>query len=152
MGVDAFRCRPFYRLGELPCLAWLSLNTFLYLGVGAAAVALWDLGLRRDPTETLITVLAAVVLLSPLVALMGAAAACCLGMLRILSDLRWYWFRLAALLLFAAPLPLFLFHADGLAVALTVAAVQLMTALLIVQPREGPAGWADRDPAMEDHR
>jgi hypothetical protein len=152
MGVVVVRRRPLCRLGELPCLAWLSLHTLLYLGVVAAAVALWELGLQRDLTRTLVTLIVAIAWCSPLLALLSLAAACCQGVLRVLADIRWYWFRMAALLLFAAPLPLFLLNVDGLAVALSVAAVQLVTALLIVQPREGPAGWADRDPTMGDHR
>ncbi|MEU5672941.1 hypothetical protein ACGF3C_08900 [Micromonospora sp. NPDC047762] len=70
-------------------------------------------------------------------------------MLRLLSDVRWYWFRLAAILLFAAPFPLFVISAYGPPEALPVAAAQVLMALLIVQPRPNSGGWANRDPALK---
>ncbi|MGK5737616.1 hypothetical protein [Micromonospora sp. URMC 103] len=154
MDVDVFRCRPLHRLAELPAVPWLSIHVLLYLGVGVTGFVLWDLPPDRNLAEALVLMILGVVfvLLSPGGALLGVAAAFCLGVLRLLSEVRWYWFRLAAILLFAVPFPLLLLSVYGPETALLVAAIQLAAALLIVQPRKRPGGWADREPAMEDHR
>lgn len=151
MGVNLVRWRPFDRLGELPLLAWLSLHVLLYLGVCTVGGILWGLGSGATPVGHLIMLSVVVVWLTPLVIMLSLPAACCLIVLRMLSDVRWYWFRLAAVLLFAVPLPLYVLHTSGPGMAVPAAAIQLVMALLIVQPREGPRGWADRDPTMDDH-
>ncbi|MBE1488580.1 hypothetical protein [Plantactinospora soyae] len=155
MGVDVLRCRPLHRLAELPTALWLSIHVLFYLGLGAmgfAGYALWDLHPRTPLAESLSLMIIGVLWLSPLWVFVSVAATFCLGVLRLLSDVRWYWFRLAAVLLFAVPFPLFVLSVYGPEAALPVAGAQLATALLIVQPRKKPGRWADRDPAIEDHR
>ncbi|SCG65053.1 hypothetical protein [Micromonospora humi] len=154
MDVDVLRCRWRHDLAVSPALAWLSIHLLLYLGVGATTLALWNRVPDLSLVDTLLLTLLGVmfVLLNPGAAAVGVAAACCLGVLRLLSGVRWYWFRVAAVLLFAVPFPLALLVAAGPATALPVAAFQLTAALLVVQPRERPDAWASRDPAMEDHR
>ncbi|MCG5442467.1 hypothetical protein NIE79_000245 [Micromonospora sp. NIE79] len=155
MDIDALRRRPLDRLAELPWAPWFGLHVLLYLGVWSAGhlvYALMDSPPGTTLAEDLLLTALGIMLLAPLWALLSVAATFCLGVLRLLSDVRWYWFRLAAILLFAAPFPLFVFSAYGLQKALPVAGAQVLTALLIVQPRKNPGGWANRNPAMEDHR
>ncbi|MDG4783698.1 hypothetical protein O7614_29005 [Micromonospora sp. WMMD961] len=155
MGINTLRGRPLDRLADLPWALWFGLHVLLYLGVwlaGYVVYALMDLPPGRAIAEDLLLIFIGIVLLAPLWALLSVAATVCLGVLRLMSDVRWYWFRLAAILLFAAPFPLFVFSAYGLPKALPVAAAQVVTALLIVQPRKSPGGWANRNPAAEDHR
>jgi hypothetical protein len=76
-----------------------------------------------------------VVWFSPLLAVMAVAASVCLGALRFMTDIRWYWFRLVAVLLFAVPVPLLTLVVAGPAAAVPVTAVQLAMALFIVRPQ-----------------
>ncbi|MGC4744361.1 hypothetical protein ACLQ28_01670 [Micromonospora sp. DT201] len=155
MGIDTLRRRPLDRLAELPWALWFGFHVLLYLGVWAVGFVVYAL---MDPprgtafAEDLLLIIIGIMFLAPLWALLSIAATVCLGVLRLLSDVRWYWFRLAAILLFAAPFPLFVLSTYGLQKALPVAGAQLVTALLIVQPRQNPGGWANRSPAMDDHR
>ena len=71
-----------------------------------------------------------------------------LAVLRALGNLRWYWFRLGALLIFALPMPLL--RNEEIAAVLSIGAVQTLMALLIVQPR-APGIRAHEDPAMDRH-
>ncbi|AVT28412.1 hypothetical protein C6361_01640 [Plantactinospora sp. BC1] len=151
MDVEALRCRPLRRLAGLPGPLWLTFHVLLYLGVGAVGIALWDVRSGAALSQTLAAMLVGVLWFSPLVVFVSVAATFCLGVLRLLTTARWYWFRLAAVLLFAVPFPLLVLGVNGPETALPVAAVQLATALLIVQPRRGSDGWADRDPVMRDH-
>jgi ABC-type multidrug transport system permease subunit len=152
MAVDVFRCRVLRGVAGLPFFRWLSLHVLLYLGVFAAASLLWDLGSGYSFSDALIGLIVGFGWSLPLVAVVSFAATVCLGALRLLTDARWYWFRLAALLLFAVPFPLLVLAEGGSQAALSVAVVQLATALLIVQPRRWPHGWAGRDPVMDEHR
>ncbi|MBF9132458.1 hypothetical protein I0C86_26420 [Plantactinospora sp. S1510] len=155
MSAEVLPWRPLRRLAELPTVLWLGMHVLLYLGVGMAGYAgyaLWDLRPGAPLVDSLLLIVVGVVWLGPLWAFVSVAATFCLGVLRLLTDVRWYWFRLAAVLLFAVPFPLFVLSVYGPETALPVAGAQLATALLIVQPRKKPGGWADRDPAMEDHR
>ncbi|MGC4867690.1 hypothetical protein ACLQ3B_19930 [Micromonospora sp. DT53] len=154
MGIDALR-RPLDRLADLPWILWFGLHVLLYLGVwltGYVVYALMDLPPGRALAEDLLVMTIGIMFLAPLWALLSVAATLCLGVLRLLSDVRWYWFRLAAILLFAAPFPLFVFSAYGPQKALPVAVAQVVTAMLIVQPRKDSGGWANRNPDLEDHR
>ncbi|MEU4476057.1 hypothetical protein [Micromonospora sp. NPDC023888] len=152
MGIDTIR-RPLDRLAKLPGALWIELYVLLYLGVwlaGFAVYAVMDGAPRVGIAENLLLIIIGAMFLFPLWALLSVAGTVCLGVLRLLSDVRWYWFRLAAILLFAVPFPLFVFSFYGLRMALPVAGAQLVTALLIVQPRKNPDGWANRNPAMAD--
>lgn len=144
-------CRPIQRLAELPTVLWLGIYVLLYLWLSTVSLVLWDRS-STSLADTLLSVVVGLVWMSPLVVFVSLAATFCLGVLRLLSDARWYWFRLAAVLLFAVPFPLFLLFTSGPESALPVAGAQLATALLIVQPRKKPGEWADRDPAMGDYR
>ncbi|MCG5469056.1 hypothetical protein LADH09A_002961 [Micromonospora sp. LAH09] len=154
MGIDTIRRRPLDRLAELPWALWFGLHVLLYLGVwlaGYVVYAFIDVTPGVGIAENLLLITIGVMFLFPLWALLSVAGTVCLGVLRLLSDVRWYWFRLAAILLFAVPFPLFVFSTYGLRMALPVAGAQLVTALLIVQPRNNPGGWANRNPATADH-
>ncbi|MEV4658380.1 hypothetical protein [Micromonospora sp. NPDC049301] len=155
MDIDRVRRRPLHRLAELQWAGWLSLHVLLYLGLwlaGFVVYVLMDLPPGRALAEHLLLIIIGIMFLAPLWALLSVAATFCLGVLRLLSDVRWYWFRLAAILLFAAPFPLFVLSAYGPQKALPVAAAQVLMALLIVQPRTDPGGWANQVPALEDRR
>jgi hypothetical protein len=129
---DAVRCR---RVDGLPGAPWLALHVLLYLGSGLAGVILWQAAAGHRWVEIVGLLLVAVGWYAPLIAIAAVAASLCLGVLRLVSDLRWYWWRLTAVLLFAFPFPFVLYSADGPGTALPVAAIQLVTALLLVQPR-----------------
>jgi hypothetical protein len=122
----------------------------LYLSMGAVGLALWEFSFDGSVTRTLAALVITIAWGWPLWIAVSVVVSICLGALRVLSTLRWYWFRLVAVLLFAVPLPLFLLAGVGPETALPVAALQVAMALLIVQPGEGD-GWSSRDPAMEDH-
>ena len=132
MDIDAVRCR---RIAVLPGPPWLVLHVLLYLGVGVLGVILWQAATGNSWVEIAVLLMVAVGWYAPLIAVAAGAASLCLGVLRLVSDLRWYWWRLSAALLFAFPFPFVLYSVDGPATALPVAAVQLVTALLLVQPR-----------------
>ncbi|MFY1689682.1 hypothetical protein [Plantactinospora sp. WMMB782] len=154
MSVEVSPCRPLRRLAELPTVLWLGTHVLVYLGVGVAVFAgyaFWDAQPRSSFAENLISIIIGILWLGPVWAFVSVAATFCLGVLRLLTDARWYWFRLAAVMLFAVPFPLFVLAVSGPEAALPVAGAQLATALLIVQPRRKPGRWADRDPAMADH-
>ncbi|GIF66175.1 hypothetical protein Ais01nite_42100 [Asanoa ishikariensis] len=149
MGDDVRQCQPIHRLAELPTAAWLSIHVLLYLCLSAVVFLLWDTPIS-SLTDILLAIVVGVAWLAPLWVFLSVAATFCLGVLRLLTDARWYWFRLAAVLLFAVPFPLLVLSVAGPAMALPVAGAQLATALLIVQPRRKPGLWADRAPAMGD--
>lgn len=149
------RRQPLDRFAELPWALWFGFNVLLYLGVwlaGLVVYALTDTVPGVGLAENLLLLVIGIMFLFPLWALLSVAGTVCLGVLRLLSDVRWYWFRLCAILLFAVPFPLFVFSTYGLRMALPVAGAQLVTALLIVQPRKKSDGSANRNPAMADHR
>ncbi|MEU7715507.1 hypothetical protein AB0B03_26615 [Micromonospora chalcea] len=153
MNVDASRRRPIHALAALPAPLWVGIHLLLYLGVAVVVPLLWEpapAGGRVEAVRRALTELPSV-LLSPGGVMVTALAAGCLGVLRLLSRVRWYWFRLAAILLFGVPLPLFVFAAAGARAAVPVAIPHLLVALLSVQPRRTD-GWAEPDPAPEGHR
>ncbi|MFG1721204.1 hypothetical protein ACGFII_21515 [Micromonospora chalcea] len=144
MNVDAPARRPIHALAALPALPWLGIHLLLYLGVAVVVPLLWEpapAGGRVEAVRQALTELPSV-LLSPGGVVVTALAAGCLGVLRLLSRVRWYWFRLAAILLFGVPLPLFVFAAAGARAALPVAVPHLLVALLIVQPRRSDGNIA----------
>jgi len=151
MGDDVRQYQPIHRLAALPTAAWLGIHVLLYLSLSAAVLVLWDMP-SSSLVETLLFTVFGVLSLAPVLAFLSVAGTFCLGVLRLLTDARWYWFRLAAVLLFAVPFPLIVFLASDGATALPIFGAQLATALLIVQPRKKPGRWADQDPAMGDYR
>ncbi|MFE2618210.1 hypothetical protein ACFXA2_31855 [Micromonospora chalcea] len=153
MNVDAPRRRPINALAALPALPWVGIHLLLYLGVAVVVPLLWEPAPAGGRVEAVRQALAELpsVLLSPGGVVVTALAAGCLGVLRLLSRVRWYWFRLAAILLFGVPLPLFVFAAAGARAAVPVAVPHLLVALLIVQPQRSD-GWTEPDPAPEGHR
>ncbi|WP_433495897.1 hypothetical protein ACQP26_13715 [Micromonospora sp. CA-248089] len=153
MTVDVPRRGPIHALAALPALPWIGIHLLLYLGVAVVVPLLWEPAPAGSRVEAFGQALTEVpsVIFSPGGVMVSALAAGCLGVLRLLSRVRWYWFRLAAILLFGVPLPLFVFAAAGAEAAVPVAVPHLLVALLVVQPRR-PDGWAEPDPAPEGHR
>jgi hypothetical protein len=129
---EAIRCR---RVAALPGASWAVLHVLLYLAIGLSGVILWQAATGNRWVDIMVLLMVAVGWYAPLIAIAAVAASLCLGVLRLVSDLRWYWWRLSAVLLFAFPFPFILYAVDGPATALPVAAIQLATALLLVQPR-----------------
>lgn len=131
----------------------MSIHLLLYLGIAIAVPVLWEPAPAGGLVEASGRALTEVpsVLFSPGGVMVSALAVGCLGLLRLLSGARWYWFRLAAVLLFVVPIPLFVFSLAGAEEAVPVAVPHLLVALLIVQPRLSDR-LADRAPAPEDHR
>ncbi|MET7470783.1 hypothetical protein [Micromonospora sp. NPDC005211] len=148
MNVDVPRRGPIQALAALPALPWLSVHLLLYLGIAVVVPVLWEPAPAGGLVEAFGQALTEVpsVLLSPGGVMVSALAVGCLGLLRLLSGVRWYWFRLAAVLLFVVPLPLFVYAAAGAGAAVPVAVPHLLVALLIVQPRLSDR-LADRAPA-----
>ncbi|MEU4237129.1 hypothetical protein [Actinoplanes sp. NPDC026619] len=127
---------------ELPAGRWILLHAAAYLALSATALALtWHDGVGG--------LLFALAWGAPVFALLTAGFGTCLGLLRVLADLPWYWYRAVALLFFAAPLGLMLSAGVSARDVGVAAGVQIIMALLLVQPRRH---WATRDPAMDDHR
>ena len=115
--------------GALP---WLLAHTLLYAVLLVVGMALPEFAgeAARTPGDNLRFGLAdasiVAVVLVPLAVVL-------LALLRLGRELRWYWFRLLALVLFNLSDPLFLESAEPW----TFALVNSVMALLVVQPRWG---------------
>ena len=133
------------RVRELHWFPWMALHAALVLVLVAGALAAWNFstGAAIRPSLFAGVVVAffyAPWLIAPLVLV--------LALLRMLADLRWYWFRLCAVLMFGVPIPALL-NAEAVGI-LCFAVAQMLMALLIVQPRP-PGLRSDQTPAMDGH-
>ncbi|MFI5935375.1 hypothetical protein [Actinoplanes sp. NPDC051494] len=123
------------RIADLPLTLWVLLHTVAYLAVTSVGLALWGSAERgSDLTRSIGMVLVSVVWAIPLVITAGIAATAFPSILKLRGGTRGYGLRLTAVLVFAAPLPLFLLTTGTPADALLIALIQTATALIIVQP------------------
>jgi hypothetical protein len=132
MGVDTFHCTPLRRVAGLSGWPWVSLHVLLYLVLAAAGYALWSGATGSSMAYVLVGTAVVIGWYGPV---LSVVVSVCLGALRLMTDVRWYWFRLVAVLLFAVPVPLLVLFLAGPAAAIPVTAVQLAMALFIVRPR-----------------
>ncbi|GAA0568342.1 hypothetical protein GCM10010172_60710 [Paractinoplanes ferrugineus] len=143
MSVDALRVRGCRRwTEELPANAWLGAHAGLYLVLSAAAVA-W---VGPFQFAGLLVILGWG---GPVLALLTAGFGTFPGLLRVLADLPWYWFRSLALLSFVLPPALFLSPHTPMREVTAALVVQLSMASVLVQPRRHrvappPPAGADR--------
>jgi hypothetical protein len=138
MSVAVFRVQACRRwVEELPATLWIGLHAGLYLVLTAAAVA-WvgpfDFG----------GLIVSLIWGWPVFGLLTAGFGTCMGLLRVLADLPWYWFRALTLLFFTAPLTVVLAADTPMREVAAATTVQLIMALVLVQPRQH---WANQDPA-----
>ena len=145
MAVHALECHPRRHVRELHWCPWLALHVVLYLTLLAAGFAAWDVSTGTTALPSLFRGAVVAAWYGPWIVVPLVAG---LALLRALGDLRWYWFRLCALLLFALPTPLL--RNEETAAVLSLGAVQALMALLIVQPR-APGIRAHENPAMDRH-
>jgi hypothetical protein len=139
MSVDGFRPRRWVE--ELPGRWWVLLHAAFYLVLSGAALALTS-------PDSLGGMLWALAWGWPVLGLMTAAFGTCLGLLRVLADLPWPWYRLLSLLFFVAPLGVVVPAGTPVKEAAVAVAVQVIMALVVVQPHRS---WAMADPTPDDH-
>ena len=133
------------RVRELHWFPWMALHAALVLALVAGALTVWNLSTGTGIGTSLAGGVVVAAFYAPW---LMVPLALILALLRVLADLRWYWFRLWAVLLFGLPIPALL-NAETAGI-LSFAVAQTLMGLLIVQPRP-PGLRSDQTPAMDGH-
>ncbi|MEV4352321.1 hypothetical protein AB0J83_48325 [Actinoplanes sp. NPDC049596] len=145
------RCPPRRLIAESSPGVWLALHLMLYVLLDAGMIAVLAAVDGDRGANIAGTVAVSIGWALPLHVAVLLPAAAALMFLRVLTGLRWYWFRLSALAVFVLPAGLLAWvlssgDADALRFAV---AWHILMALLVVRPN---SDWATTDPSPDQHR
>jgi hypothetical protein len=134
------RCPPARLIARAPVWVWLSLHVLLCLALYIGSVAVAAV-VESNPSDALGQVLLYVGWGMPFHLCLIVVVVGQLALLRMLQDVRWYWFRLAALAVFVLPILLLLLVAwpsGNVYAPLVFLPMSVLMGLLVLQPDPSP--------------